>query len=172
MAAQKIISAKVRGKSQNRLAMGMFHAYVAMHPETTFESLSELFSKSKVCPDTGLAKVLYTAQEILQKVSVEKDNWFINGNACFVDKGEWISMKDNQEIAVGKMWTADSLAKLQSVMAKYGITGEIDKTCKGNAGFSIDYQYVEPEKSSGFPVTLIGIIVVSLIALGVYYAFK
>lgn len=140
---KEIIAAKVSAKSQNRLALGIFHAYVAMHPDTTADTLSELFPKSEVCPDAGLPKLFYTAQEIVQKVAVEKDKWFVAGSACFVDQGEWIAVDSGQEIALGKMWTADSLAKLQTAMAKYGITGEVDKTCKEDCGFSIAYEYAE-----------------------------
>ena len=38
---------KVYGKTQNRIALGIVHAYMIMHPKTTLEELRNVFPHSK-----------------------------------------------------------------------------------------------------------------------------
>lgn len=169
---QKIIGASVVGKSQNRTALGMMHAFIAMHPSVTAMELKAQFSKQKVCPDTGISQLFYTPDEIEQEKLGSKSEWFTKGNACFVADGEWLILGNGQKLAFNKVWTATSLALLQQEMAKFNITGTVDKKLGDTqAGFSIRYDYEEyEEESQGLP-SWIWIVLILVLIVGGYFAY-
>lgn len=136
---QKIIVASVIGRSQNRTALGMMHAFVKMYPNMTQAQLNAQFSKQKVCPDTGISSLFYTLDEL-----GAKSKWFTEGNACFLEDEEWLVLGNGQKLAFNKIWTATSLALLQQEMASFNITGMVDTTFKGvTVGFDVCYEYEE-----------------------------
>lgn len=168
---QKIIGASVVGKSQNRTALGMMHAFVKMHPSITVGQLKTQFSKQKVCPDTGISQLFYTPDEIEQEKSGSKSEWFTNGNACFMDNGEWLALGNGQKVAFNKVWTATSLALLEQEMAKFNITGTVDKKLSGTqAGFDIRYQHEAYEESQGLP-SWVWVVLVLVLIVGGYFAY-
>lgn len=167
-----ITQATVIGKSQNRTALGMMKAYLTMYPSTTLTELNTRFSKQKVCPDTGIAKLFYTADEIEQEKQGSRAEWFDSGNACFVADGEWLSLANGQQVAFNKVWTGSSLALLQKELAKSHIYGEVGSVPKGNpAGFVINYEYAEEEyESQGLP-SWIWLVLALIIIVGGYFAY-
>lgn len=170
--AREIIGASVVGKSQNRTALGMIHAFVTMYPNVTAMELNTQFSKQKVCPDTGINQLFYTSDEIEQEKLGTKSEWFTKGNACFVDNGEWLILGNGQKLAFNKVWTATSLALLEQEMAKFNIIGTVDKKLGDTqAGFSIRYDYEEYEvESQGLP-SWIWIVLVLVLIVGGYFAY-
>lgn len=170
-----ITQATIIGKSQNRTALGMMKAYLTMYPSTTLTELNTHFSKQKVCPDTGIDKLFYTADEIEQEKQGSRAGrvkWFRSGNACFVADGEWLSLANGQQVAFNKVWTGKSLALLQQELAKSHIYGEVGSVPKGNAvGFVINYDYDEEEyEPQGLP-SWIWLVLALIIIVGGYFAY-
>ena len=172
---REIIQANVIGKSQNRTALGMMAAYLYMYPQTTLPELNTRFSKSKVCPDTGIDKLFYTASEIEQEQSGNKGAWFTDGNACFTKTGEWLTLGNGQKVAFNKVWTASSLALLQKELAQFGIYGNVDKSAKTNqAGYHISYEYAEHSSPQSLPtwIWIVAIFVILALVYIAYHLFK
>ncbi|MDO4699092.1 MAG: hypothetical protein Q4A69_00190 [Moraxella sp.] len=168
---REIIQANVIGKSQNRTALGMMAAYLHMYPQTTLSELNTRFSKAKVCPDTGIDKLFYTASEIEQEQSGNKGAWFTNGNACFTKAGEWLTLGNGQKVAFNKVWTASSLALLQKELAKSGIYADVNKSAKTNTvGYHIHYEYTEYSSPQGLPAWILIVAIFIILAL-VYLAY-
>lgn len=169
--AREIIGASVVGKSQNRTALGMIHAFVTMYPNVTVMELNTQFSKQKVCPDTGINQLFYTPDEIEQEKLGTKSEWFTKGNACFVADNEWLVLGNGEKLAFNKVWTATSLALLQQEMAKFDITSTVDTALKGaKAGFDIRYEYEEVAETQGVP-SWIWLILVIVVLVGGYFAY-
>lgn len=172
---QQISTARVIGKSQNRTALGMMHAYVKMYPHTTLSQLQAKFTKQNVCPDTGMDELFLTPEEIEQRKEGPRAKWYMEGNACFVEDGEWLVLGNGQKVGFNKMWTADSLSLLQKEMMKYRIFGEVDKSCKGNNGYTIAYEYKQQFKqvddepqATGVPIWVWLIALIVLLALAFF----
>lgn len=170
--AQQIIGASVVGKSQNRTALGMIHAFVTMYPNVTAMELNTQFSKQKVCPDTGINQLFYTPEEIEQEKLGTKSDWFTKGNACFVANGEWLILANGQQLAFNKVWTATSLALLQQEMSKFNIVSMVDNQLKGTqAGFNIRYDYEEHMEETQSVPSWIWFILVVVVLVGGYFAY-
>lgn len=139
----KIIKANVIGKHQNRTALGMMAAFLAMHPEMGLPELRATFTKQDVCPDAGIDQLFYTPSAIEQ----EDSDWFKNGNACFIKDGEWLTLGNGRKIAFCKVWTSSSLGLLQEKMAQFDIYGEVGSVDKEQvAGYTITYLIEKVEK--------------------------
>lgn len=143
-----IIKAHITGKTQNRTALGMAAAYIAMHPEANTAALKEKFTKA-LCPDAGIDQLLYTKREVDQKIE-EGNEWFANGNAVFTKDGEWLTMGNGRKLAFNKVWTAKSLGLLQAELEKYNITGEVGTVEKSPAGYEICFEYATAEVAAKF----------------------
>lgn len=168
---REIIQANVIGKSQNRTALGMMAAYLNMYPQTTVSELNTRFNKQKVCPDTGIAKLFYTASEIEQEKLGNSGAWFTDGNACFTKTGEWLTLGNGQTVAFNKVWTASSLARLQKELAQFGIYGNVDKSAKTNtAGYHIHYEYEEHSSPQRLPVWIWIVVILAVLVLA-YVAY-
>lgn len=160
----KIIRADVIGRSQNRTALGMMTAYLAMYPKTSLAELKATFPRREVCPDAGIEDIFYTQSEIEQGES----DWFKNGNACFTESYEWLVLHDGQKVGFGKMWTASSLVLLQKRMAQFNIYGEVGKVSRDHrAGYIIAYQ---KEQRKGVPIW-VWILLGLILAIGGYFAY-
>ena len=57
------VKVKVYGKAQNRTALGIMHAYMTLHPETTLDQLKKAFPDS-LNPDSGVKHNFKTLNEI------------------------------------------------------------------------------------------------------------
>lgn len=148
--SKKIIKAQVTGKHQNRTALGMMTAFVAMHPSVNTSTLKEMFTTKDVCPDAGISQLFYSKSEIEQE-QANGNEWFINDNACFTKDGEWLTLGNGRKLAFNKVWTAKSLEKLQTALADYGITGEVGTVDKSAAaGFEICFESVEVQVTGKF----------------------
>ncbi|UNU72724.1 hypothetical protein LU293_06295 [Moraxella nasovis] len=169
---RQISTATVTGKSQNRTALGMMHAYLKKYPNTTLSELRAKFYKQNVCPDTGMDELFLTHQEIEQGKNGPRSKWYIAESACFVGDGEWLVLGDGQKVGFNKMWTGESLAILQQEMLQYQIFGQVDKSCKGKNGFDITYEYESQSKvetSAGMPIWVWIIGAAILLALAAYF---
>lgn len=140
---KKITKAHVIGKSQNRTALGLMSAYIAMHPSiASTDELRNHFPMKDICPDAGIEHLFFSESEINELIATGKD-WFVNGNACFTKEGEWLMLSNGDKVAFNKMWSGKSLARLQAVLTDRAITGEVDKAIKPAIGYEISYEYVD-----------------------------
>lgn len=125
---------KVYARAQNRMALGIIHAYFTLHPQSTLEELEEVFPKS-LNPDSGVKKNL-TDIETIEKVQGE--NW----NGFFMDEECLLHLQDGRKVAVVSMWTKPSLQRLLDHCQQFGI--EIEKlessdTLNKKMGFRLEY---------------------------------
>ena len=102
---------RVYGKAQNRTALGIMHAYMVMYPHATMEDLQKAFP-NELNPDSGVKKNFVKAGE-----KGTEANW----DGFFQKEDELLTMGDDQQVAVVKMWTKPSFERLVAHAAQYGI---------------------------------------------------
>lgn len=106
---------KVYAKAQNRLALGIVKAYIAMHPDTTLEDLREHFPNS-LNPDSGVKENFVTEED----TNYWKDHTW---KGYFMKDDELLVLKDGVKAALVSMWTKPSVERLVSQAKEYGIEG-------------------------------------------------
>lgn len=126
--------AKVRvyGKAQNRTALGIVHAYMAMYPRTTLEGLRRAFPNS-LNPDKGLSENF---------VYAEDKGTTANFEGYFREIDETIEMGNGRRVAVVKMWTKSSFDRIVEAAEKYGVeVAEFEPMSKSGqkGGFRLEY---------------------------------
>ena len=119
---------KVYGKAQNRIALGIVHAYMIMHPKTTLEELRNAFPNSHN-PDSGVKENFIYAGD-----KGTTANW----DGYFKADSELITMGDGRMVSVVKMWTKPSLSRIVDCAKTYDIEIEQLET-KVEDGFKLEY---------------------------------
>lgn len=151
--------ATVVGKTQNRTALGIVHAYVALNPKATLADLRRAFPNN-LCPDSGVKELLLPLDEALA-YNKESDM-----SLYFPKDAEIITLADGSRICLSQIWSKSSLDKFVANAANLGIqASDPDKTLTyGPAGFKIDILQ-QPKKKGclGVLVALIAIPVAALI---------
>ena len=134
-------TAKVRvyGKAQNRTALGIVHAYMAMYPHATIEDLRKAFPDS-LNPDSGVKKNFIYADE---KGTTADWNGFFKG------EDEVVTTGDGKKVAVVSMWTKPSFERMVAQARAYDIVVAKFEKAEGGAkkgGFRLEYLngYVPP----------------------------
>ncbi len=134
------VKVKVYGKAQNRTALGIMHAYMTLHPETTLDDLKKAFPDS-LNPDSGVKHNFKTLSEIQSQM----DN--INWNGYFADEDCLLTMADGLKVAVVSMWTKPSYERLVKHAVKYGIVvSKMENVEKGfgkKGGYYLEF--IQPE---------------------------
>lgn len=127
---------KVYGKAQNRIALGIIHAYMVMHPKTTLMELRNAFPNS-LNLDSGVKENFIYAEE-----KGTTANW----DGYFKADSELITMGDGRMVSVVKMWTKPSLSRIVDCAKTYDIEIEQLET-KVEDGFKLEYlNGYEPKK--------------------------
>lgn len=130
---------KVYGKAQNRTALGIVHAYLVMHPETTLNEFRQAFPND-LCPDSGVKELLLPVEE------AEKFNTKMS--LYFAKPDEVLTLSDGQQIALAQVWSKSSFEKIVANAKTYDIViAEFEKTMKGEkGGYRLEYLngYVPP----------------------------
>lgn len=123
---------KVYGKSQNRTALGVIHAYLLINPQTTLATLRKAFPNS-VCPDAGVKELFLTVDEAEQ--------FNTKMGLYFTKSDEALSLSDGAKIALGQIWSKTSLDQMAQKAKKYDIvTADPDRSREyPAAGFSFEY---------------------------------
>ncbi len=115
----------VSAKAQNRTALGIVHAYMALHPETTLRELRAAFPND-ICPDKGVSENF-----ILNSARDEYDGW----NGYFRGDDEVLTMGDGKEVVMNSMWTKPSYDRIVKLARRYGIAVQhVDKLPAGTPG--------------------------------------
>lgn len=134
------VKVKVYGKAQNRTALGIMHAYMTLHPETTLDQLKKAFPDS-LNPDSGVKHNFKTLSEIQSQM----DN--VNWNGYFDDEDCLLTMADGLKVAVVSMWTKPSYERLVKHAVKYGIVvSKMENVEKGfgkKGGYYLEF--IQPE---------------------------
>ena len=127
---------KVYGKAQNRIALGIVHAYMIMYPKTTLEELRIAFPNS-LNPDSGVKENF---------IYVEEKGTTANWEGYFKADNELITIATGRKVSVVKMWTKSSLGRLVDYAKTYEIEVEQLDT-KVEDGFKLEYlNGYEPKK--------------------------
>ena len=128
---------KVYAKAQNRVALGIVHAYMQMNPSSTLEDLRKAFPNS-INPDSGVQENFIKAEE---KGTI--GDW----NGYFKGEDEVVTTGDGIKVAVVSMWTKPSFERIVAQANLYGIAVtklEIAEKSSGGAGFRLE-QLIEKE---------------------------
>lgn len=104
---------RVRGKAQNRTALGIFNAYVIMHPDATLADLRAAFPND-LNPDKGV-KENFSDSEKLYEVQPQ------NFDGYFSKDDELITLANGMKVSVVKMWTKPSFERLVNKAKEYEI---------------------------------------------------
>ena len=105
---------QVTGKTQNRTALGVLHAYAAMHPGCTIDDLRAAFPNS-ICPDSGVK------ENILSLADAEAYNASADMSLFFVKEGEPVQLADGTAACLCQIWTKGSLDRLIAAAAALNI---------------------------------------------------
>lgn len=128
---------KVYANAQNRVALGIVHAYMQMNPSSTLEDLRKAFPNS-INPDSGVKENFIKAEE-----KGTTYDW----NGYFKGEDEVVTTGDGIKVAVVSMWTKPSFERIVAQANLYGIAVtklEIAKKSSGRLGFRLE-QLIEKE---------------------------
>ncbi len=158
---------KVHGKAQNRTALGIMHAYLEIHPDSTLADMRAAFPES-LNPDNGTKYIFKTPAEI--KKQMKRVDW----NGYFTDDDCLLKFKDGTKAAVNAMWAKNNFEKLVAHAKRYGIeVASFEAAEKGfgkKGGYYLEYLKPLPNQKKKMPKALIfgiigAVIVAVLIAL-------
>ena len=121
---------KVKAKAQNRTALGIIHAYMVLHPETTLEKLKSIFP-NEIAPDKGV-KEMFVSSELAEETNEKMTLYFSK-------EKELLNLGDGSRVALCTMWTKPSLQRLFEKASQFNI--EIERL-----GMSPNAQGFELEK--------------------------
>ena len=105
---------RVYALAQNRTALGIMHAYLLSHPETSLQEMQAAFPES-LNPDNGQKTIFKTIGEILKQL--EKIAW----NGYFTNDDCLLKFKDGTVAAVVSMWSEKNLKNLIEKAEEYDI---------------------------------------------------
>ncbi len=149
--------ATVVGKTQNRTALGIVHAYVALHPKATLSDLRKAFPNN-LCPDSGVSELLLPYKEAVE-INQKHDM-----SLYFTKDSEIITLAEGK-VCLSQIWSKTSLDKFVKNAAELGIqASDPDKTLTYDAsGFKIEIlvQPEQPKKKLPMGVILGALLVVA-----------
>ena len=169
-----IAKVRVYGKAQNRTALGIVHAYMAMHPNTTLEELREAFPNT-LNPDKGVSENF---------VYVEDKGTTANFEGYFRGEDEVVTVANDRKVSVVTMWTKASFERIVEAAKAYGIeVAAFESAGKAGlkGGFRLEYingfnpvavPVVVPVKKSGFPKWLWGVLGILLLAVIIFLLLR
>ncbi|MBP5548100.1 MAG: OmpA family protein [Bacteroidales bacterium] len=118
----------------SRTALGIAHAYMLIHPDSTVESLNKAFPKDKF--NQGSPLFLGPAERKEYIASHNNDDKSLCTNYFYEEKNAMLHLKDGSEVAVMQMWTGDKFPLLVEWAKKYDIyVAEFTKGARGKLGF-------------------------------------
>lgn len=116
---------KVRGKAMNRTALGIFNAYIQLHPSSTLAQLKAAF------PDSLYDEVEGGFFNTIRPVGVFQTKTVVDGlpaknlQQChFMKDDEILTTSDGKQICVTSSWGKNALDRLIKHVAQYGIIVE------------------------------------------------
>lgn len=155
---------RVYGKSQNRTALGVVHAYLLINPQTTLTTLRKAFPNS-VCPDSGVKELFLPVDEA--------EEFNTKMGLYFVKPEEVLTLSDGTKIALAQVWSKTSLDLMAKKAKKYDIlTAEPDRSRDyPTAGFNFEYlNGWQPTKAKKGCLGLLLFLIMTGVASGVAWA--
>lgn len=153
---------QVIGKAQNRIALGIAHAYLKMYPKSTLDDLVRAFPNS-LNSDSGVRAIFVEKDKIN---TVCSENW----NGFFTNDNTILKLKNGREVVFVSMWTKKSYDNFVNKAKEYGI--EIEKLEKSaglpDEGFIIKDLRQSCKKSSK-AIWIYVLILIVLLCLTIYY---
>lgn len=122
---------RVYSNTQNRMALGILHAYLKMFPQTTLKDLCKAFPE-KLNPDSGVKRLFIPIEKM-----VDEPKW----QDYFREDEELLCMSDGSKVAVASRWSSASLERLSNHAKQFGVElanfefGEKYDKC----GFRLEY---------------------------------
>ncbi len=134
---------KVTAKAQNRIVLGIMHAYMKLHPQATIEDIRKAFPND-ICPDCGVKELFLPLAE------AEKFNNSMT--LYFAKHDEQLTMGNGEKVCLASMWTKDSLERAIAQANNYEIEAIQDDDVERGA-FRLKYSTkkgtaVTPKKTS------------------------
>ena len=102
---------RVYSNTQNRMVLGILHAYLKMFPQTTLKDLCKAFPE-KLNPDSGVKRLFIPIEKM-----VDEPNW----QAYFRENEELLCLGDGAKVAVTSTWSNASLERLSNHAKQFGI---------------------------------------------------
>jgi len=102
---------RVYSNTQNRMALGILHAYLKMFPQTTLKDLCKAFPE-KLNPDSGMKRLFIPIEKM-----VDEPKW----QDYFREDEELLCMSDGSKVAVASRWSSSSLERLSDHAKQFGI---------------------------------------------------
>ena len=102
---------RVYSNTQNRMALGILHAYLKMFPQTTLKDLCKAFPE-KLNPDSGMKQLFIPIEKM-----VDEPKW----QDYFREDEELLCMSDGSKVAVASRWSSASLERLSDHAKQFGI---------------------------------------------------
>ena len=102
---------RVYSNTQNRMALGILHAYLKMFPQTTLKDLCKAFPE-KLNPDSGVKRLFIPIEKM-----VDEPKW----QDYFREDEELLCMSDGSKVAVASRWSSSSLERLSDHAKQFGI---------------------------------------------------
>lgn len=121
----------VDAQRQNRLALGIFAAYLRLHPEATLTDLRRLFPKREINPNAGVDEIFVPVDRVSAHQS---ETW----NGYFVSPAEVLTLGDGTQIAVTNMWPIDALQRLIKAVAPFGIDAKLASGPFASPGYQLN----------------------------------
>lgn len=148
---------KVTAKAQNRIVLGIMHAYMKLNPQATIEDIRNAFPND-ICPDCGVKELFLPIEE------AERFNAKGGMSLYFAKSGEPLTMGNGEKVCLAQVWTKGSLERAIAQASNYEIEAAQDDDVERGA-YRLKYLNVSvpptPKKKKVWPW-----IVLALIAIG------
>lgn len=162
---------RVFGRAQNRTALGIANAYLAMYPHATLEDLNKAF------PGTLNSSKLGEAIFVDVKKAAELGDHAKFEMFFFEKKDELLHLSDGRNVAMAEMWKKDDFEKLISWAKQYGVEIADYKPKEGfrKGGFELEYLngYIPPvpekAKSKTWLYLLLGAIIILILLFLLFF---
>lgn len=147
---------KVSAKNQNRVALGIVHAYMVMNPYASLEDIREAFPYN-ICPDCGV-KELFVPLEVAESFNAKGMNLY------FAKDNEPLVMGDGEKVCLASMWTKKSLQRAIEQAKNYEIEAEQSDYAE-RGSYQLEYLngYV-PVPKMRTPIQTIGYLLAAIIS--------
>ncbi len=107
---------KVTAKAQNRVALGIVHAYMVRFPHATIDDIRNDFPYD-ICPDCGV-KELFVPLEVAEKFNAKGMSLY------FAKEDEPLTMGNGEKVCLAQVWTKKSLQRAIEKAKHYEIEAE------------------------------------------------
>lgn len=160
---------KVRGKAMNRTALGIFNAYLQLHPKSTLSQLKAAF------PDSLYVEVEGGFFNTIKPVGVFQTKEIIDGlpaknlQQChFMKEEEIITTSDGVKICVTGTWGRNALDRLIKHVEQFGIIVEDIREGESFKRGEYEITRLEPEANYMMYYIIAGIVLLLIVLFFIF----